>query len=249
MSTGTPVVAGAVVTAYRFTDRPREVVAFLELLGLRTFLRQDDFTVLAGRAGRVAVHPLATAQAAHEGTSLVLGVPDAAAAAEALSGAGLDATWWDESWGRQAMVPGPVGALTLDTEMDDPYGYDVAEEPETGSSGVDVVATVHTADLDEAAAYFALFGFLPGPDASPDWRPLRAGDHSGIIGLFPTTDRPTGDGAVSTEIGVETTEALDAVAARLRAAGHPVAVVDDSGPHHLVVTDPDGVELEVYAAS
>jgi hypothetical protein len=249
MSIRTPVIAGAVVTPYRFTTHPRELVAFLELLGMRTFLRQDEFAVLTGRSGRVAVHPLASARTAHEATTLVLGVPDAVAAAEALTGAGVDATWWDESWGRQASVPGPVGVLTLDAETADAYGYDVAETPAPHGSGVDVVATIYTSEPDEVAAYFALFGFHPGPDASPDWVPLRAGGRSGVVGLFPTPHAAPADGPVPTEIGIETVESLETLAARLRDAGHPVAVVDDAGAHHLVVTDPDGIALEVNAAS
>ncbi len=244
------LLEGAVVTPYRFTDRPKEVIAFFELIGMRTFLRQDDFAVLAGRSGRVAVHPRTTARAVHDHTSLVLGVPDAMRAAEALQDAGLDATWWDESWGRQASVSGPVGVVTLDSEMDDPYGYDVAETPREPEGGVDVVATVHTGDADAVAAYFASFGFRPGAEASPVWVPLRAGSRSGTIGLFPTggdDSGPGADGHVATEIGLETTEPLDALTARLRDAGHAVRVEARSGPSHLVVTDPDGLALEVYA--
>jgi hypothetical protein len=242
MTAPTGVIDGAVVTPYRFTDRPREVVAFLELIGLRTFLRQEDFVVLTGRAGRVAVHPRATQQAPHEHTSLVLGVPDVPLAAHALADAGLDAAWWDESWGRQASVRGPVGILTLDAEMDDPYGYDVAEPPDTAASGVDVVATIRASDLDAVTAYFGLFGFTPGSDASPEWVAMRAGARSGVVGLMPGEP-----GTV--EIGIETTEPLDTLRDRLDAAGHPVAVAEDSGPLHLVVTDPDGNDVEVYAAT
>ena len=237
-----------VVTPYRFTDRPREVIDFLELLGLRTLLRQDDFAILAGRSGRVAVHPRATQNRPHEHPStLVLGVPDVPAAAEELSAAGLDATWWDEAFGRQASVAGPAGLVTLDEEVEDTYGYDVVAEPAV--SAVDVVATLFPADLQETEAFFRRLGFAPGPDASPDWRSLRAGERSGALGLMaPTSDAPApspGREAYA-EIGVETAEALGQLADRLRGAGHAVAVVDDSGPTHLVVRDPDGIELEVY---
>jgi hypothetical protein len=247
---GPGLLEGAVVTPYRFTDRPQEVIAFFELIGMRTLLRQDDFAVLAGRSGRIAVHPSATARAGHDHTSLVLGVPDAVRAAQALQDAGLDATWWDESWGRQASVSGPVGVVTLDSEMEDPYGYDVVERPTEAAGGVDVVATVYTGDADAVAAYFATFGFRPGAGASPVWVPLRAGSRSGTIGLFPSVgddSSPTAAGHVATEIGLETTEPLDTLAVRLRQAGHPARAVEDSGPRHLVASDPDGIDLEVYA--
>jgi hypothetical protein len=57
------------------------------------------------------------------------------------------------------------------------------------------------------------------------------------------------DGSVPTEIGLETSEPLDELAQRVQAAEHPVTVADESGPRHLMMTDPDGFELEVYAAS
>jgi catechol 2,3-dioxygenase-like lactoylglutathione lyase family enzyme len=248
----TPIVEGAIVTPYRFTDRPREMIAFFETLGLRAFLRQGDFAVLAGRSGRVAIHPRATEAGDHQRTALVLGVPDVPTAVTALAEAGLDAIWWDESWGRQASVSGPIGAVSLDAEWEDPYGYDVAEAPDAVDPGVDVVATVRTADIDAATAYFSAFGFSSGPDASPAWVPLRGSERSGVIGLFPTGDDDAApvmaDGDATTEIGIETAEPLDGLAARLRDAGHRVEMVDGSGPRHVVVTDPDGITLEVYAA-
>lgn len=241
-----------VVTPYRFTDRPREVIDFLELLGLRILLRQDDFAVLAGRSGRVAVHPRATQNRPHEHpTTLVLGVPDVPAASAELTAAGLEVTWWDEAWGRQASVPGPVGVVTLDEEVEDTYGYDVVASDESVGSGVEVVATLLAADLDETERFFGGLGFRAGPGSSPDWRVLQAGDRSGALGLMPgtpsrSTTAPVGE--VSTEIGIQAGEPLDHLAARLRAAGHGVTVVDDSGPTHLVVEDPDGIALEVYEA-
>lgn len=126
MTTPAIIVPGAVVCPMRFTERAEQIIAFFELLGLHTASRQGSFAVLHGRGGRIAVHPLQTAESISQTlTSLVLEVPDALVAAERLAESGLSTSWWDESFGRQASVVSPMGQLSLNGELDDPYGYQV----------------------------------------------------------------------------------------------------------------------------
>jgi catechol-2,3-dioxygenase len=240
------------VCPYRHTDRPREVVEFFELLGLRALLRQADFAILGGYAGHIAVHPTATQIHEHERpTSLVLNVADVPVAVGALSQDGVQAAWWDEAFGRQANVPGPIGVLTLDEEPADLYGYDVPTSVGARHK-VGVIATLYTADFDEASTFFQHLGFNNGAESSDDWRSLRASDRSGAIGLMradPHLPRLPVTEAAYTEIGIETSEELTVLENRIRAAGHRVSLVDDSGPLHLVTVDPDGIAIEIYALS
>ncbi len=243
-------ITDLVVSPYRFSDRPGEMIDFLELLGLTVVIRRDDFAVLQGKSGRVAVHPLAGADSVTEPiTSLVLEVPDAVAAAEQLTAAGLAASWWDEAWGQQAQIAGPTGLISVNSAMEDFYGYQVSN---AAPSPIEVVAVVFTPDLDAMTDFFAPLGFAPGADQPPGWRPLRAENGRGVIGVH-LADRPGLDqnGYTTAALGFETTESLPQLAERMRAAGHPVEVVRDNagGVERIDVTDPDGELVEIQPAA
>jgi hypothetical protein len=111
------------VSPYHFTDRPHEMIAFLQSVGLRVEASKDGWADLVGAGGRVGVHPLATSGVEAMSTSLCLLAPDAVEVAEQLQQAGRDARWWDESFGRQAAVRGPYGELTINEPMTDFHGY------------------------------------------------------------------------------------------------------------------------------
>lgn len=234
------------VSPYRFTDRPHEMITFLQAIGLRVETSKDGWADLVGAGGRVGVHPLATSGVTDVTTSLCLLAPDAIAVADQLQRAGLDSRWWDESFGRQAAVRGPYGDLTINEPMTDFHGYqrhDVTPTP--GDPAVTVVAVLFMPDLTMAADFFAAFGFI-GDERLEGWRPLRAGETSGVIGLHAADREPAPGDACA--LSFETTEELGALADRLRALGHRVDDEYDAAAPHVTVTDPDGHRIEVHAA-
>ena len=149
------------ISPYHFTDRPHEMIAFLQAVGLRVEASKDGWAELVGAGGRVGdSHPGQLGVKAMS-TSLCLLAPDAIAVADQLQQAGLEARWWDESFGRQAAVRGPYGELTNNEPMTDFHGYqrhDVTPAP--GDPEVTLVAVLFTPDFELAAGFFAGFGFV-----------------------------------------------------------------------------------------
>ncbi|MBA8796270.1 catechol 2,3-dioxygenase-like lactoylglutathione lyase family enzyme [Friedmanniella endophytica] len=253
----TSAQTAAVVVPYRFTDRPEAMISFLEQLGLRTTIRRGGYAVLAGRSGAVAVHPVMTSEVGRRQTSLNLDVPDVVALVDALGRDGVEGTWWDESWGRQAQLAGPTGLVGVNAEMDDFHGYQTFDDrpPGTGDDAagpVDVVSVVFTTDFDALTGFFGRLGFAPGVGEADGWRPLRGGPGRGTIGLHAAErDGLDSNGYLTAALSFETAEPLDRLAARLRAAGHPVkeCTAGTVPPTAiLAVTDPDGERIEVHPA-
>lgn len=234
------------VSPYHFTDRPHEMIAFLEAVGLRVEASKGGWADLVGAGGRVGVHPLATAGVTKTSTSLCLLAPDAIAVAEQLQQAGLDARWWDESFGRQAAVRGPYGELTINEPMTDFHGYQRHDiTPAPGDPDVTVMAVLFTSHFTALAQFFAAFGFV-GDETLQGWRPLRAGETSGAIGLHAADRDPvTGDACA---LSFETTEELPAFADRMSGLGYPVDDEFDAAAPHVTVTDPDGNRIEIHPA-
>ncbi len=234
------------VSPYHFTDRPHEMITFLQAVGLRVEASKDGWADLVGAGGRVGVHPLSSSGVTETSTSLCLLAPDAVAVADQMQRAGFDARWWDESFGRQAAVRGPYGELTINEPMTDFHGYQRHDvTPAAGDPEVTVLAVLYLPDFAAAADFFAAFGFV-GDESRTGWRPLRAGKVSGGIGLHATDrDRVPGYGCA---LSFETTEDLSACADRLRARGYRVDDERDATAPHLTVTDPDGSGIEVHPA-
>jgi hypothetical protein len=224
------------VSPYRFTDHPVPTRALLEAVGLTPVVTREDFATLRGTGGVVGVHSLASATLVDRAsTALVLEVDDARLTAEKLVAAGLEARWWDEAWGRQAAVLAPSGEVEITEVARDPYGYEIHDDAPRRE--VDVVAVLFTRDLEAWSQFFARLGFLGGDD--PHWRPLRAGEGSGVIGLH-AADDTTPEGACA--LALEVAEPLSDLGGRLSALGHAVEQRDDT----LVVTAPDGMPIEVH---
>lgn len=243
MPTTAPTVVDYRVTPYRFTDRPHEMTTFLAAVGLRVTRSKGGWAELVGAGGSVGVHPLNTAEfVTTTSTAICLETDDATVAVETLRAAGIDARWWDESYGRQAAATGPYGEITVSEAMADLSGDDshrAVDRPD-----VHVIAVYFTPDFEAGAAFFARFGFT-GDETLSGWRPLRGRPAAGAIGLHAADDAPDpGDRcALSFEIG----EPLDAFAVRLRGLGYEVTDDRDADAPHVTVTDPDGERIEVHA--
>lgn len=239
----------------RFSADPDAMIAFWETLGLTREVHADDGgpAVFRGASGMVAVRGAGSAEADAEvgTTSLSFAVADVDTASAELSEAGLEPKIWDEPAGRQGSVRSPIGGsvgLSENLPRDVGGAYRVHEQ--TVAASLDITVVWYTTDFRRDAAFFAMLGFEPFDDLdNPWWCSLRAGRGQGVIGLHRAESDPVGAEAL-VEIGFETSEPLDALAGRLRAAGHDSATVfDDEVGTRVVVTDPDGRKLEIHPTS
>ena len=260
------------VLPIRFSAEPGQLIDFYTALGLAKAVDQKSgsWAVFRGSSGALAVHGLADAETVQLGglTSLNFAVADVSAAADELAGSGLEVTSWDETFGTQGAVLSPDGrAIGLnEVRRDDLYGgYRVHEQVVAAS--LDVVAVVESADFPASAAFFRVFGFTPfGSLDDPWWCDLRSASlRVGVIGLHGPapaeeeggarppdreSDGATRQSPLLVRLSFETSEPLDALAARLVAAGYPSAtVVDDDAGSRVEVNDPDGQLIQIRPTS
>lgn len=238
-----------VLCLYRATTDLERSVAFLEALGLhRTVERDQDGTAfLWGRSGMVALF-----DAAHEGpapvgeTQLSFETPDLTAAADHLGARGTRvAVWDDEGEQRSAGLQDPAGrGVFLRESMRD--AADGGEPP--APDAVDVVAVRESTDFAADEAFFGSLGFARAY-GDEHWAALQGPGDAGVIGLHapwgdPEPKRPAGSPAL-VHLGFQTAGDLRALGERLAAAGFAARPADRGRPV-LLVTDPDGIELEVH---
>ena len=255
----------------RFSAEPRAMIALLEALGLQRVLDNADGTYaeFQGASGRVAVHGVgaATERRTPGDTALNLAVGDVDAAIAEMTGVGLATAASDEMDGQQGVVKALDGTVVgLRAEAREKLdGYRVHEQ--TVAASLDVVAVWTSADFRADAAFFGAFGFEPfGSLDDPWWCDLRVGHRQGgVIGLHAPNEESNGastedhspgssgtDADAATErpalvrLGFETSEPLDALAARLQAAGYPAVVAEDGAGTKVVLTDPDGQHVEIH---
>lgn len=249
---------GITVFPLRFTRDPKALIAFLRTLGMTPAITagDDGFGDLVAGAGRVMIHAVRGAEsgAAHGDTDLCLAVPDAVQAAEELTAAGIQAMVWDESYGKQGRLDGPVGeGISLNEHQSDLYGYR-GHDPSGADPRLSVTAVVMSDDFDRDAAWFARLGFVAQEAGDHFWRELRGAGSAGSIGLHrPGPDdrrtRPTvtefGD-CLQVRLAFSTTEDLEELAERLVAAGHPARLAEAGAVRSVHVTDPDGLVIEIH---
>lgn len=249
----------------RFSAEPEAMIGFLEALGLQLVLDNESGTdaEFVGASGRVAVHDAAdpAARVSPGDTSLNLSVVDVDEAVAQLRGVGLTTSAFAESDGRQGVLSTPGGsAIGLNAKGE--RGSDgLRVHEQTVAASLDVVAVRYSSDFRTDAAFFGSFGFEPfGSLDDPWWCELRAARRQGgVIGLHaPNEDTRSDavgadlDGVADTDrpalvrLGFETSEPLDALAARLQAAGYRASVAEDEAGTKVVVTDPDGQHLEIH---
>lgn len=149
---------------------------------------------------------------------------------------------------------GRVIGLNGDSQSDLYGGYHT--HPAQAALILDVVAVCVTPEMRAEAAWFSTFGFTAPSYDDPYWIGLRAGDRSGVVGIHAgevaTNDpRPEGDlfgPPYQVRIGFETSESIAVLAERLHDAGlDPTMIIDEPDPR-LVLTDPDGEEVQIHPA-
>ncbi|WP_299055399.1 VOC family protein [uncultured Nocardioides sp.] len=235
------------VRPVRFTDDVEAVARFLEVVGLGRESEADGggWVVLSAGRGAVAVHSASSsdlgAAAGETHLSFVSAGLDALVAD--LRGTGLDVTPYDEAWGRALVVPAPDGhEIQVDTDSGESYGYHQRAGSPDDRTTVRPVWYLPLELRDDARTLLGAFGLAPRPGEDEWWAACEG--PGGAVGLH----RPTDDSPVC-ELGLETSEPLADVAARLVAAGHPAEVGHAEGVGEVLrVTDPDGRELEIHPA-
>ena len=224
-----------IVRPLRFTDDIPAMRDFLALLGMapRVESQRGGWLAMVSGAGMVALHDAASStMGARPGqTELAFEGADLEALAGRLSDAGWsDATIWDEAYGRVLSVTDPDGVqLWTDGYSDDDYGYRIHRPERDWRWSVMPVRT--SGSPKEYARFLGCFGLEQHADGST---PV-VGGHVGLVRLEA--------GATVTRLGFATEEPLDAVAERLRSAGHADAAVADEV---LTITDPDGQSVSVH---
>lgn len=120
-----------------------------------------------------------------------------------------------------------------------------------------MVAVCVTPDPKAEAAWFAAFGFSAPSDDDPWWLGLRAGELSGVLGVhageIDDADVGLADdpfrSPYEVRIGFETHLPLTAEADRLRAAGLLPTVITGEPVPRIVLTDPEGEEVQIHPAA
>jgi len=245
----------------KFSPDAPAMIDFYRRLGLQLAFSHDSatFATFNGRAGTLGVHDANnTASGKVVGhTALNLATDDIERAVEELATLGLDVKIWDETYGKQGVVRAPDGRVIglNETSQEDLYGgYHVHEAEATPT--LDVVAVCGTHDMRAEAAFFGSFGFTAPLYDDPWWIALRAGDRSGVIGIHAgepetRTPRPENDlfgPPYEVRIGFETHLDLEQETDRLRTAGFDLALISEGRVPRIVLTDPDGDEIEIHPA-
>lgn len=230
------------VAVFRFTphlDRQRQL---LETVGLRTALEsvRGTYVELVGARGRVHLHHAEAAE-----TQLNLYCGSIADAEADLSARGVGVRSWDEAFGHLMQVPGPQGSWVEVVEAQaDPHGYRVLDA--AGARG-DVAAVWYTHDAAADVDAFATYGFEPTGPVDEWWTELRAADGSGAIGLHKADESAPGSAkGGGCELTITVDEDLDALEARLQAAGWETTRFADEHISYVGVVDPDGVALQFH---
>ena len=232
------------VSAFRYSENPGRVGAFLELIGLspRISNREGSWLELQAAAGSVSVHSTgaaSTADAESGRTDLVLIASDVPAyAAELTDKAGVDdVVVWDEAFGHQAAITVGRRRIIVNEIQPDPYGYQV-HHPTPGP--VTVVSHCFTKDFAAAQGLFTALGFRAGSSGAGEPVRFESPEASGVI-ILHRSDAAEDRYA----LGFEIAEDLNAVVGRLRDAGF------NPGPaahgRQIAVTDPDGQSVTINA--
>lgn len=250
-----------VIWPLRFSPNPAAMIDFYRRLGLHQDLSHDSgtYATFRGRAGALGVHDAGTTTSGSVPghTALNLVTSDVVAAARELGSAGRAVRVWDETYGKQGAVIARDGRVIglNDDAQDDLYGGYHVHDADVAPT-LDVVAVCGTEDMAAEAAYFAPFGFVAPSYDNPWWIGLRAGAGSGVLGIHsgsveaqnPRADDDLLGPPYEVRIGFETHQPLEQEAERLRAAGFELELITGEAAPRIVLTDPDGEEVQIHPA-
>ena len=249
------------VVAVRYSDDVARMARFLDTLGLGRRISSADerFVDFVAGSALVMLHTAADAltHIASGGTELSVEVSSLDDTVSFLRRLGFDPLEWDESYGRHAAIRDAHGdGIWINERMRDLYGYH-DHKPEANDMNLIAVRFSETFAAD--AAFYARLGFAARPGANELWTALElVGTGAGVIGLHPTDggtlpagphspDNPAAPPAL-VELSFETHEPLTELVARLDSAGLGSELVADGQAPHVVVSDPEGIEIQIHVA-
>ena len=106
-----------------------------------------------------------------------------------------------------------------------------------------MVAVFLTAQLDHGEAFFHRLGFTTAVNES-DWRELRGGADSGVIG--PRASETTSSSSDRPGLSFKTSDPLHDFVILMRALGYEVTEEPDPQAPHVTVPEPDGTPIEIH---
>ncbi len=245
-----------VVQPIRFTDQIARMRAFLELIGLRPWISGDGggWVDMAAGGGRIALHDAASSDtgALPGQTSLSFEAEDVTALARQLTDAGVPAvTVYDEAYGRVLTCQDPIGdTIAVNERMNDFYGYQL-HGPSGVSARLRVTPIRFTDPAGPYASFLAALGLRPAGEPNPYYLNFLAdAGAQGQVGLHYVASHTLpvagGPGSAAVQLNFESAEPLDQLAARLTGAGFPAEIVTEEFGSSLVVTDPDGQQVQAH---
>lgn len=236
------------VNLRRTTNDPRALIAFYQVLGLRTRVDHEaaGFTLMKAGDGWVSVVRAAEGGGAPGAAQLTFLTRSVDTAAAHLRDEGFHVREWDTPHGLHAAVTNPAGQEVWITQVQpELVGYQAHDDPVT--TPLVVVGVLYSPDFARDSEFFAHFGLEPVGKASEHWSALdgrrgRVGLHASGEGM----EQPRG-GPCAADLGFETSEPLGDVVHRLHQAGFDDArLVQDEHVSAIHVTDPDGLELQIH---
>lgn len=257
-STELPTGIPFTVFPTRYSNDPPALADFFQTLGLSQIIGHPhgQYAVLQAASGRVMLHAIGGSTISPDvgRTGLGFEVADAQKAAQWLEAIGVDATVWDEAYGKHLGIRDHRGGgLWISEEMADLYGYQQIASGEPAD--IDVTAVYYTTDFVAARSFFGQLGFQSEHPDATGYDPLRAQGRTGVVGLHaidvdpplgpPNAGDPMAPACAAIDLGFETGMRLDDLVDRLHSAGYSDARVEQD-PLHVTVTDPDGRSVEVF---
>lgn len=231
------------VCLYRGTNDVDNMVAFLQTLGMGpVFYREDDDDLIyvPGLGGLIALYenPDRGRPARAE---LAFQTNDHEAAARLFQSYDVKVDTPEQSEQDGVTVLDVNGQSIWVTEIQGEFAKPAVEPT------VEVLALRYTPRPFSDGEFFEVLGFTNQWDGAADWRLLAADEPAGRIGLAPGNVRGCDPGQASVQLGFDTSEPLDQLAARLKAAGYCTGdIVSDTETPFLTVTDPDGITTAVF---
>ena len=248
------------VQPIRFTDNIDEVAKLLVSLGLSVNISSDNggWVELSGQTGTVALHSAAdSAMGAQPGaTCLSFAETELEALAQQLVDRGFgnnghpnESMVYDEAYGRAITITLGGDELTINGRSDDLYGYSsTGIEPGVGDLRVTPIRFVDDQAPDRRL--LEALGFTLVGEAGEHFTQLALPGAGGSVGLHHTGGGiPVIPTPFAVQLTFETTTPLPEIVQRAEATGAPAQLHESEFGDHVTITDPDGQQMQVHAAS
>lgn len=248
------------VQPIRFTDNIDDVTKLLVSLGLSVNITSDKggWVELSGQTGTVALHSASdSAMGVPPGaTCLSFAETELEALARQLVASGFandghpdESMVYDEAYGRAITITLGGDQLVINGRSEDLYGYSsTGIEPGVGDLRVTPIRFVDDQAPDRRL--LEALGFTVVGDAGEHFTQLALPGAGGSVGLHHTGGGiPVIPTPFAVQLTFETTLPLAEIIQRSEAAGASAQLHESEFGDYVTITDPDGQEIQVHAAS